>query len=129
MTPLTREWLRKAEADLRVARREFAARPTYHDVVCFHCQQAVEKFLKGLLQEHAALVPKTHDLKRLVDLILPIDPTVKPLRRRVGPLTRYAVEYRYPGFKADRRNSWSALAVAEHVRAEVRRRLGLRPRP
>src|SRR4051812_34018148 len=110
MTPVTREWLRKAEADLRVARREVARRPAYHDVVCFHCQQAVEKYLKGMLQEWGVVFPKTHDLAKITDLVLPSDPTIKPLRRLVRPLSRYAVEYRYPGFKANSRKSKSALA-------------------
>ena len=44
------------------------------------------------------------------------------------PLARYAVDYRYPGARADRRKAQSALAAAERIRAEVRRRLGLRPR-
>jgi hypothetical protein len=42
-------------------------------------------------------VPRTHDLEDLLDLLLPHDPTLKPLRRGLGSLTRYAVEYRYPG--------------------------------
>ena len=58
MMPMTREWLRKAEADLRSARRLFALKPTDHDVVCFHCQQAAEKFLKGLLHEGGSVVPR-----------------------------------------------------------------------
>jgi HEPN domain-containing protein len=86
----------------------------------------VEKFLKGLLQEHDVTFPKTHDLKTLTDLAVRIDPTIKALQRRVHPLTRYAVEYRYPGLRANRRKSSRALEVAEQVRAEVRRRLGLR---
>jgi HEPN domain-containing protein len=104
-----------------------AAKPPDHDVVCFHCRQAVEKYLKGYLQENKATFPKTHDLRTLVNLAMLFDSTVASLRRQVHPLTKYAVEYRYPGFRADRRQSRRALAVAEQVRAEVRRRLGLRP--
>jgi len=129
MTPMTREWLRKADADLRTARLLIAEKPADHDVICFHCQQAVEKYLKAFLQERGTPIPKTHDLKALLDLTLPFDPTLGSLRQSVRPLTKYAVEYRYPGFRADRRQSRRALAVVERVRAEVRRRLGLRPRP
>jgi HEPN domain-containing protein len=127
MTPMTREWLRKADADLRSDQRLIAARPADHDVVCYHCQQAVEKYFKGFLQELGAAFPKTHNLKMLVDLVIPFDPTVKTLGPRVRPLTKYGVEYRYPGFRANRSKSRRALVVAEQVRAEVRRRLGLRP--
>jgi hypothetical protein len=60
-----------------------------------------------------------------VNLILPSDPTIKSLRPQVHPLTKYAVDYRYPGYRADRRKSLRALAVVERMRAEIRRRLAL----
>jgi hypothetical protein len=49
------------------------------------------------------------------------------LRRRLKGLTRYAVEYRYPGLRARTREMQSALRNAERVRAELRDRLGLPP--
>jgi len=51
MNPLTLEWVDKAEGDLITARREYRARksPNY-DAVCFHAQQAAEKYLKAYLQ-------------------------------------------------------------------------------
>jgi HEPN domain-containing protein len=50
MTPLTREWIDKAEGDFATARREIRVRqaPNY-DAVCFHAQQCVEKYLKARL--------------------------------------------------------------------------------
>jgi HEPN domain-containing protein len=30
--------------------------------VCFHCQQAVEKYLKAFLKELGVAVPRIHDL-------------------------------------------------------------------
>jgi HEPN domain-containing protein len=127
MKPLTREWLFKAQADLTVAHREFGLKPTFYDVVCYHCQQAGEKFLKALLCEDGENVPRTHDLAKLLVLLLPRHPMLRPLRRPLSPLTRFASDYRYPGAKAIRRQAVAALAAAERVRAEVRRRLGLRP--
>lgn len=39
--------------------------------VCrFHCQQSAEKYLKALLEELGAAIPKTHDLEDLADLLL-----------------------------------------------------------
>src|SRR3954468_16468301 len=128
MTRLTREWFRKAERDLLVARQAYAARPSVHDAVCFHCQQCAEKYLKGLLNERGIAFPRTHELADLVDL-LAIEPTVKTLRAPADGLTRYAVEYRYPGALATRRQATAALNAAVGIRAAVRRCLGLRPRP
>lgn len=129
MKQITREWIRKAEGDRRVARREHAARPAVHDAVCFHCQQFAEKYLKGLLQEFGLSFAKTHDLVDLIDRLIPTDPVFGLLRPLAFNLTRYAVQYRYPGKRATSRQARSALIDAERVRAEIRRRLGLRPRP
>jgi HEPN domain-containing protein len=126
MTRMTREWLRKADADLRSARRLLGIKPADHDIVCFHCQQAFEKFVKGLLNERGIPFPKTHVLEDLVDLLLPSDPNFRSLRANAVRLTRYAVEYRYPGVVANKQMAKTALAAAEQVRAEIRRRLGLR---
>src|SRR5205807_7934693 len=96
----TAQWVRKAEDDLSSARTLVANRPPQRDVVCFHCQQSAEKYLKALLQEVGAVVPKTHDLEDLLDLVLPHDASLKSLRRGLRSLTTYAVDYRYPGRRA-----------------------------
>jgi HEPN domain-containing protein len=86
-----------------------------------------EKYLKALLQELGAVVPKTHDLDDLLDLLLPHDATLQSLRRAARSLTRFAVDYRYPGARASTRQMESASRNAEYVRTEVRTRLGLPP--
>jgi HEPN domain-containing protein len=96
MKKLTAEWLAKAEDDLATARKLLRGKPVLTDPVAFHGQQAVEKFLKALLQEWGLPIPRTHDIPRLIDLLLPADPTLRSLRRGTKSLTRYAVEYRYP---------------------------------
>jgi HEPN domain-containing protein len=42
-------WLQKADNDLLAADNNLAASKVPFDAVCFHCQQAAEKSLKGLL--------------------------------------------------------------------------------
>jgi HEPN domain-containing protein len=95
--------------------------------VCFHCQQATEKYLKALLQEWGLVPPRTHDLVDLLSLLVPRDSALHRLRRKVGSLTRYAVDFRYPGERATSRQAQTALRHAEFVRIEIRRRLGLSP--
>ena len=52
MRALAAEWIRKAEADAGTARREAAVKENPNwDAVCFHAQQAVEKYIKALLQQ------------------------------------------------------------------------------
>ena len=121
----TSRWVRKAEEDWLGA-RELAGRSSpLRDLACFHCQQAAEKYLKALLQEAGAAVPKTHELEDILNLLLPNDATLAPLRRALHSLTRYAVDYRYPGIRATTRQMVSALRHMERVRREMRTRLGL----
>ncbi|HVA45192.1 MAG TPA: HEPN domain-containing protein [Pirellulales bacterium] len=65
MKKATREWMRKAESDYRVAKEIASMKPMPTDEVCLHCQQAAEKFLKALLQELAVAFSKTHNLEAL----------------------------------------------------------------
>lgn len=68
MKKLTREWVKKAEADHVVAVLSSRSAVPLHDAVCFHGQQCAEKYLKALLEELGLLVPKTHDLDHLLTL-------------------------------------------------------------
>jgi HEPN domain-containing protein len=121
------QWVLKAEEDFQVARSLAAETKPKRDAVGFHCQQSAEKYFKALLQELGLSVPKIHDLEAIMDLLLPHDATLKPIRRGLKSLSRYAVEYRYPGWRATSRQMKSALQKAEHVRLEIRTRLGLAP--
>jgi HEPN domain-containing protein len=114
----TAKWVRKAEEDWAGARKLAGEEPPLRDLVCFHCQRAAEKYLK-------AVVPKTHDLESLLDLLLPGDATLAGLRRTVASLARYAVDYQYPDMRATRRQMDAALRHADEVRRESRDRLGL----
>ncbi len=124
----TREWVRKAEADVDTARELTGTKkPSLHDVICFHCQQATEKYLKAFLQELSLSIPRTHDLDDLLELLLPHDGTLRPLRRGLRFLTQFAVDYRYPGDNATKRQAEAALRWMERIRRELRTRLGLKP--
>src|SRR6266700_3502406 len=95
MKKLTKEWVRKAEADLAVVRSIRLETPPLRDETCFHCRKAAEKYLKAMLQELAVPSPRTHNLVDLLDLLVPTDPTLQPLRRSLRSLRRYAVDYRW----------------------------------
>jgi HEPN domain-containing protein len=96
MKRATAGWVRKAEHDFRGAVDLHGIRPPLHHLVCFHCQQCVEKYLKALLEEQSLSVPKTHDLLRLLTELLPHYPVLSRLRRGLAILTDYAVDVRYP---------------------------------
>ena len=128
MTPLTDEWIAKAEGDFTSALREWRARkaPNY-DSSCFHAQQCAEKYLKALLQERGVVFGKTHNLVDLLDLLLPSEPTWSVIRAGLRTLTAYAVDFRYPGAYATKQNAGAAIVICRDVRQRVRVSLGLTP--
>jgi HEPN domain-containing protein len=126
MKPLTREWLKKAEADFATAQRELRVRRTPNrDAVCFHAQQCAEKYLKACLQEADVAIPRTHDLAALLDLLLTKDPLLETLRSALNLLSSYAVEVRYPGEAATKEHAEEALSRCRHIREVLSERLGV----
>jgi HEPN domain-containing protein len=124
MKKTTREWVRKAEADYVAAGRLRRGSAPLHDVVCFHCQQCAEKYLKALLQEAGLAIPKTRNLVALLPLLVPHHSTLRSLRRGLDYLTRFAVESRYPGDSASKRQAAAAWRWSAKVRAAARALLG-----
>ncbi|MCX7037966.1 MAG: HEPN domain-containing protein [Spirochaetes bacterium] len=101
MTPETRAeaaaWIAKARMDLRAARADLHAVPPITGDSLFHCQQAVEKALKGFLAAHEGRLQKTHDLETLSLQCAEIAPHLESTLRGAYFLTTFASEFRYPG--------------------------------
>ena len=117
--------MRKAEADYRLAAKLAADKEAFYDQLCFHCQQAAEKYLKALLQELGHPIPRTHMLRDLLNLLIPQYQELHSLQRGVKFLTRFAVETRYPGDSASKRQAKAAFRWATLVREAARGRLGI----
>jgi HEPN domain-containing protein len=69
MKDFTLEWVNKAEEDYIISMRENKAEPAIYSAVCFHCQQAAEKYLKAYMQEEGIEFEKTHDLRFLFEKV------------------------------------------------------------
>jgi HEPN domain-containing protein len=128
MKRTTAEWVRKADADYRSAQKLVRGRESFHDQVCFHCQQATEKFLKALLEELGQPIPYTHNLRDVLSLLVPYHSSLRTYRRGVNFLTRFAVGIRYPGDTATKRQTEAALRWAGRVRQAVSAILGIKLR-
>jgi len=126
MRKTTREWVRKAEHDFRGASKLHADKGGLNDLVCFHCQQCIEKYLKALLEETGLNIPRTHDLLRLLVDLQPTCPILVKLRRAFTILSEYAVDVRYPGDQSTKRQASSALRWTIKCRLLLRKTLGLR---
>lgn len=103
-------WTEKAEHDFMAAEHAMElAEKGLTDIVCFHCQQCAEKYLKAFLLYRGVAFPRTHDLRLLLDLI-PTGVSLGLRREQVIALNRYVIEGRYPG-------DWEPITVAEARRA------------
>jgi HEPN domain-containing protein len=90
------DWFAKAQNDLLAADNNLAAERVPYDAVCFHCQQAAEKLLKGFLIAKGREYPITHNLLAILTEILEIESSADCLYDNLALLTPYAVEVRYP---------------------------------
>jgi HEPN domain-containing protein len=97
---LVSEWLRKADLDLLTVDRLCSEDP-FRDVVVFHAQQAAEKYLKALLTRHQIEFPKTHELRRLLQLLAGAEPRLAASLADIKWLEPFGVEVRYPGDRPD----------------------------
>ncbi len=89
-------WLAKAEADRRVAVSCMAMVPPEPGSAAFHCQQAVEKLLKGFLVLAGNRSRKTHSLSQLGALAQPSFPDIADLVAAAADWSRWAFDFRYP---------------------------------
>lgn len=94
---LVRQWNEKAQRDWTAVEILSASEQCPAEAVCFHCQQFVEKLLKAFLTRHGIEAPKTHDLRRLIQLAEPIAPDISQFSDASDKLTVHGVETRYPG--------------------------------
>jgi len=90
------EWLTFAEMDLGSAEHLLTYFPLPLEIICFHCQQSVEKCLKGILVLQKTIPPKTHNLEELYILCEPFVSNIENIKIKCNILNKYSVMPRYP---------------------------------
>ncbi|OGQ51947.1 MAG: hypothetical protein A3J24_01885 [Deltaproteobacteria bacterium RIFCSPLOWO2_02_FULL_53_8] len=103
---LAKEWMHKAKRDIGMVELALENRPDYTDAICFHCQQAVEKYLKAYLVWLDVEFERKHNLGYLLDLINEKDPVPDELYETLERLEDYAVAVRYP-------DDWAEITLDE----------------
>ncbi|MBM3713308.1 MAG: HEPN domain-containing protein [Actinobacteria bacterium] len=62
------KWQKLADMDLKTAEYLKNMKPLPIEIICYHCQQSAEKYLKGYLVFCGTAPPKMHDLDELCKL-------------------------------------------------------------
>jgi HEPN domain-containing protein len=117
MNPLTREWLAKAEEDYHLVITLLRRKKLPANSICFHAQQAAEKYLKAVLQERQTRFGRTHDLIALLELLGADAGSLPLLADDLRHLSGFAVISRYPGFNAVAKEARDASAAMKRIRA------------
>jgi HEPN domain-containing protein len=117
-------WLRVAERDRKMALACMTSDPPLHDGAAFHCQQAVEKLLKGFLTLAGKRGGKTHSLEQLGALAQQSFPDIAGLVAAAHDWSKWATVYRYPEEDAppepDEAELRAALAVIDALAVRLR---------
>ncbi|MDI6591715.1 MAG: HEPN domain-containing protein [Patescibacteria group bacterium] len=92
---LTKEWLIKAQNDLRAAEILYKEKGP-SDTLCFHCHQAVEKYLKAYLVFKNIYFEKIHRLWELAKLCSKENKEFLNFEEELKTLDAYYIESRYP---------------------------------
>lgn len=108
---LAAEWIENADEDLGFAKVGFDETEFYAKI-CFHCQQAAEKYLKAyLISKNIDPLP-IHDLIRLLKQITKKDKSFDQFSKPLVFLNQFAVEARYP-------QEWPPLISSEDAKTSI----------
>ena len=115
MREIVREWVKKGDSDF-IAAKTLAPQEGVENQTGFHCQQAIEKWLKAYLIKQGEELRKIHDLTALVIDCEKYDPAFQELEPLVEGLTDFAVEFRYPDENATPEEVQDALDKTVKIR-------------
>lgn len=130
-TAEAKKWFVIVGEDLRCAAIDLDADPPALGDALFHCQQAIEKALKGFLTWHGQPFRRVHDLHELGEQCVAIDAGLGRLLVSASSLTKFQVMYRYPFEEPEPTpvEARRALAVAREVVEAILSRLPAEVRP
>ncbi|MGB9813723.1 MAG: HEPN domain-containing protein [Thermovenabulum sp.] len=90
-----KEWLDMAKRDIKAAKILYEYEGD-KGIICFHCQQAVEKYLKGYLIYKTGMLNEGHSLTKLCKKASQFDDRFKSIIKDCAFLNQFYIETRYP---------------------------------
>jgi HEPN domain-containing protein len=89
------EWFIMAKKDMRSANILFEHNAD-NEIICFHCQQAIEKYIKGYILYIAGELQEGHNLVRLCKKVMVYDSSFSDFLKDVAFVITFYIETRYP---------------------------------
>ena len=93
---IVKEWIKYANNDLEAAVHLLTLHPLKLEIICYLCQQSVEKMLKAFWLYSDEFPPKTHDLELLRGKCEKFDSSFKEITAECIRLNDYSSQPRYP---------------------------------
>ena len=119
------EWFEFAKRDLESAKFLLNMYPKPVEIICYHCEQSAEKYLKGYLIKHDNKVEKTHDLVLLNNKCKIHDESFLCIEDECIELVPYGVQVRYPyQLEVTEEDMESAIESAERIETFIKEKIG-----
>lgn len=120
MTKYVADWIARADEDIYTAELLLKEKGAPNQI-CFHAQQAAEKYLKAFLAFYEKHIRKIHDLDSLSAECYEIDHSFSEIRADGTYLTGFYLGARYPGDmpEFDLEEGKKALESAKRIKSFV----------
>jgi HEPN domain-containing protein len=119
---IVREWMQKAEEDFGFASVSIE-HTDYFSQICFHFQQAAEKYLKAFIIAHELEFRPIHNLLELLHICRQKEPRIREVEDACRYLNPFYVDTRYPVHWPTDYNRETALKARDSA-AEIRAWIG-----
>jgi HEPN domain-containing protein len=93
---VVKEWLAKADEDFNFAKINLEEDNKFYSQVCFHFQQAAEKYLKAFIVAYDLEFEKLHNLIILLKICGKQEPSLSSLMPQCELLNTAYIDTRYP---------------------------------
>lgn len=114
---ILKQWLLKAANDLKNAHIVIQHSDPPTDTIIYHCQQAIEKYLKAYLTYRNIEFPRTHDLERLLQKCIDSETPFQTLSEWILQVNSYGTGLRYPDnfYMPSEEEAQSMLQITEKI--------------
>ncbi len=125
---IVKEWLARADEDFRFAEANLKGGSEFYAQICFHFQQAAEKYLKAYIIGKGLTFQKVHDLVHLLKTCSGLDSAFTGLKEDCILLNTAYIETRYPVHwptHYTKETAEQSCAAAVNIAGMVRNRLAM----
>ena len=120
------DWIKNGDEDFEFAAQNLKEGKPFYAQICFHFQQAAEKYLKGFIVAYELEFRRIHDLPVLLGICSAQDSTLGELQDACEYLNAFYVETRYPVHwptNFSREETTKAFEAADHIRVVIRKKI------